>query len=93
MEMSTAEIDEMDAAIKQRGLKLFLLLPNNHFKELQVCDLDLDTMEEHPGFRKNITELERSMEISNHLGLDAVNVFSFLWPERYPTRLPGRCAG
>ena len=87
MEMSTAEIDEMDAAIKQRGLKLFLLMPNNHFKELQVCDLDLDTMEEHPAFHKNITELERSMEISNHLGLDAVNVFSFLWPGEIPNKV------
>ncbi len=87
MEMSTAEIDEMAAAIEQRGLKLFLLLPNNHFKEIYLCDLELDSMEEHPGFKKNIAELERSMEISNHLGLDAVNVFSFLWPGELPDKV------
>ena len=87
MEMSTAEIDEMVAAVTQRGLKLFLLMPNNHFKGIHLCDLDLDTMEEDPAFRKDIAELERSMEISNHLGLDAVNVFSFLWPGEIPDKV------
>ena len=82
-----------ELAIKQRGLKLLLLLPHNHFKGIHLSDLDLDTMEEHPAFRKDIAELERSMRSATTSVWTPSTSSASCGRERCRTRLPGQCAG
>ncbi len=80
VDMSDGEIDEMQAKLKSRNQEFFLLLNRPHFKGIHLTEFDLDNMEEHPTFKRDLDELKRTMEIAAYLGVPAVNVFSFLWP-------------
>ncbi len=80
VDMSGAEIDEMQAKAQSRNLEFFLLLNRPHFKGIHLTELGLDDMEKHPTFKRDFDELVRTMEIAAHLGVPVVNTFSFLWP-------------
>lgn len=86
VEMNDAEIDAMQASLASRGQEFFLLLNRPHFKGIHLTEITLDTLEEHPTFRRDFDELVRTMEVAAYLGVGAVNVFSFLWPGEIPDK-------
>ena len=86
--MSDEEVDRMHARVDAHDLKLFLIGAGNPFKQIHLCDLDLDTFEQHPEFRSDLRALVRSMEIAVRLGVKTVNVFTFAWPGEYNAGRP-----
>ena len=93
-EMSDAEAGRMAARVAKHGLELHVIAAGAPFKQLHLADLDLDTMQDDPAFRKEFDDLVRSMQIAVHLGIKTVNTFTFAWPGEYgPASPPGRCAG
>ncbi|MCZ6676025.1 MAG: sugar phosphate isomerase/epimerase [Candidatus Poribacteria bacterium] len=87
-EMSDAEVDRMGDRVARHGLKIFLLSAGNPFKQIHLTDLSLETMPEHPDFRKDFDDLVRAMQIAAQLGVDAVNAFTFAWPGEYTAGKP-----
>jgi len=88
VEMSDAEVDALAAEVKAQGLEFFLILSNPHFKQIHLTDLELDTLEEHPDFRREFDALIRCMEVAKHLDIPAVNAFTFAWPGEYSAQKP-----
>ena len=88
VEMSDAEVDEMAARVKAHGLELFLICSGPHFKQIHLTDLELDTLQDHPEFRRDFDALVRCMEVARHLGIGAVNPFTFAWPGEYVAGKP-----
>ncbi|MBN61348.1 MAG: hypothetical protein CME20_08340 [Gemmatimonadetes bacterium] len=88
VDMSDAEIDAMAAEVRSHGLELFLILAGAHFKQIHLADLDLDTLQDHPDFRRQFDALVRCMEVAKHLGIPAVNAFTFAWPGEYTAQKP-----
>ena len=64
-EMSDSEIDRMAARVTSQGLKLHLLAAENTFKKIHLADLDLQTMQDHPEFRRDFNNLVRAMQIAS----------------------------
>ena len=87
-EMSDAEIDRMGERVAQHGLEIFVIGASNPFKALHLTDLDLDTLETHPAFRKEFDNFKRSLEVALRLGISAVNIFTFAWPGEYTAGKP-----
>lgn len=87
-EMSDSEIDRMAARVTSQGLKLHLLAAENTFKKIHLADLDLQTMQDHPEFRRDFNNLVRAMQIASRLGVDTVNTFTFAWPGEYGAGKP-----
>ena len=85
---SDSEVDEVARAFADHGLNVFLIVPGNCFKQIHLTDLELDTMEQHPGFRQEMRSLERRMEVAAHLGVPAVSTFTFAWPGEYTAGRP-----
>ena len=88
MEMSDAEVDAVAASVSEHGLQLFLLSPGGCFKQVHLADLKLEDMENHPEFRAEMDSLVRTMEVAAHLGVPAVNTFTFAWPGEYSAGKP-----
>ena len=86
VEMSDSEVDAMAAEVKSHGLELFLILSRPHFKQIHLTDLD--TLEDHPDFRRDFDALVRCMEVAQHLNIPAVNAFTFAWPGEYTAQKP-----
>jgi len=87
-EMDDADIDRMAERVARHGLEIFLINVGNPFKQIHLAELDLDTMEEHPAFRRDMDDLVRSMQIAARLGIKAVGAFSFAWPGEYSAGKP-----
>ena len=88
MQMSDTEVDAMASQVKAHGLEFFLICSGSHFKKLHLMDLKLDTLEQHPEFRHDFDALVRCMEVAAHLGIGAVNPFTFAWPGEYTAAKP-----
>jgi sugar phosphate isomerase/epimerase len=86
--MSDAEADRLAERVKRHDLKVFLLNAGNPFKEIHLTDLSAKAPEEHPGFRQQLADLTRSMEIARRLGVNAVGCFTFAWPGEYSAGKP-----
>ena len=86
--ISDAEADRMAQRVERHGLKIFLLNAGNPFKGIHLTDLALDTLAEHPAFRKDMDNLVRSMQIASRIGVSAVGAFSFAWPGEYSAGKP-----
>ncbi len=87
-EMSDAEIDRMGERVAQHGLEIFVIGASNPFKQIHLTDLDLDTLETHPAFRKDFDNFKRSLQVALRLGISAVNIFTFAWPGEYSAGKP-----
>jgi len=87
-EMSDAQADRMAQRVARHDLKIFLLNAGNPFKKIHLADLKLKTMSEHPGFRKDLNALVRSMQIAARIGVKAVGSFTFAWPGEYTAGKP-----
>ena len=87
-EMSDAEIDRMGERVAQHELEIFVIGASNPFKGLHLTDLDLDTLETHPAFRKEFDNFKRSLQVAVRLGIPAVNIFTFAWPGEYSAGKP-----
>ena len=88
MEMSDAEVEAVADRVKERGQQLFLLSPGGCLKQVHLAELELEGMEQHPEFRAEMDSLVRSMEVAAHLGVAAVNTFTFAWPGEYSAGKP-----
>ena len=78
----------MAARVAKHGLELHVIAAGAPFKQLHLADLDLDTMQDDPAFRKEFDDLVRSMQIAVHLGIKTVNTFTFAWPGEYSAAKP-----
>ena len=87
-QMSDEKVDHMGKRVSQHGLKIFLIGAGNPFKTIHLTDLSLETMADHPAFRKELNDLIRSMQIASRLGVSTVNAFSFAWPGEYTAGKP-----
>jgi len=87
-EMSDAEVDHMAERVDRHGLKMYLISAGNSFKQIHLSDLNLETMDDHPDFRKERNELIRAMQIAARLGVGAVGAFTFAWPGEYTAGKP-----
>ncbi|MAG35779.1 MAG: hypothetical protein CL878_05985, partial [Dehalococcoidia bacterium] len=87
-EMSDAEADRMAARVGKHGLELHVIAAGSPFKGLHLADLDLDTMQDDPAFRKEFEAIVRSMQIAARLGVKTVNAFTFAWPGEYSAGKP-----
>ena len=60
-----------------------------------LTDLDLETMSDHQGFKKDFKHLVRSMQIASRIGVGSVGAFTFAWPGEYSSGKPtwAPCAG
>ena len=87
-EMSDADASRMAARVAKHGLELHVIAAGAPFKQLHLDDLDLDTMQDDPAFRKEFDDLVRSMQIAVHLGIKTVNTFTFAWPGEYSAAKP-----
>ena len=87
-EMSDAEVERMGERVARHGLKIFLIGVGSPFKQIHLTDLSLETMADHPVFRKELNDLVRSMRMAARLGVSAVNAFTFAWPGEYSAGKP-----
>ena len=87
-EMSDAAADRMAQRVERHGLEIFLLNADNPFKQVHLTDLDLKTMSDHQGFKKDFKHLVRSMQIASRIGVGAVGAFTFAWPGEYSSGKP-----
>ena len=76
-EMSDAEVDHMAERVDRHGLKMCLISAGNSFKQIHLSDLNLQAMDDHPDFRKELNDLTRAMQIAARLGVRAVGTFTF----------------
>ena len=87
-EMSDAEVDRVAERVAKHDLKLHLMRSGSPFKQFHLTDLDLETMEDDPAFRRDLAALIRSMQIAARLGVGAVCTFTFAWPGEYSAGKP-----
>ena len=87
-EMSDDEIDEIDKKIEARGLKHMIVSAGSPFKSIDLTTLSVDSFEDDEDFQKDFSDMVRSMEIANRLGVSAVSVYSFAWPGEYTAEKP-----
>ena len=87
-EMSDSEVDEIGEKVAAHGLKLLMISAASPFKFIHLTDLEVDSLAEHPEFRKDLDDLVRSMEIASRLGVDVVSAYSFAWPGEYTAGKP-----
>ncbi len=87
-QMSDIEVDRMAERVVRHNLKLFLISAGNPFKQIHLSNLSLETMGEHPDFRKELNDLIRSMQIAARLGVSAVCAHTFAWPGEYTAGKP-----
>ena len=78
----------MGERVARHGLEIFLIGASNPFKQIHLTDLDLDTMEMDPAFRKEFDSFKRSLQVAVRLGIGAVNIFTFAWPGEYSAGKP-----
>lgn len=88
VQMDDAEVDHVAEGLARRGLKPFLISAGVTFKQLHLCDLDLETMERNPAFRQDLDSLVRAMQIAVRLGVGTVGTFTFAWPGEYTAGKP-----
>ena len=67
-EMSDAEVDRMGERVTQHGLKLFQICAENPFHYIRLMDLQPDSIQDHPAFRKDFNALIRAMQIARTIG-------------------------
>ena len=82
-ELPDNEIDEAAKQVADRGLEFFLLDGAGLFKTVHLAELQPGKMLEHPQFKEHFDKLERSMEVSKRLGINAAGCSSFAWPAEY----------
>jgi sugar phosphate isomerase/epimerase len=87
-EMSDTEVDGIGERVARHGLQIFLIGASNPFKQVHLSDLNLETMADHPEFRKGFDDCIRSMQVAVRLGIGAVNIFTFAWPGEYTAGKP-----
>ena len=87
-EMSDDEIDEIGKKIEARGLKHMIVSAGSPFKSIDLTTLSVDSFEDDEDFQKDFSDMVRSMEIANRLGVSAVSVYSFAWPGEYTAEKP-----
>jgi sugar phosphate isomerase/epimerase len=87
-EMSERQVDAIGERVARHGLKIGMLHAGNPFKQIHLTDLALETLEQHPTYKKERSDLIRSMEIAARLKVKAVHAFSFAWPGEYSAGKP-----
>ena len=87
-EMSDDEIEEIGKKIEARGLKHMIVSAGSPFKSIDLTTLSVDSFEDDEDFQKDFSDMVRSMEIANRLGVSAVSVYSFAWPGEYTAEKP-----
>ncbi len=87
-ELDDAGVDRLGKQVASHGLEIFLINVGNPFKQIHLTDLDLGCMEEHPEFRRDMSDLVRSMQMASRLGVGAVGLFTFAWPGEYSAAKP-----
>lgn len=94
--MSDAQVDEMGERVARHGLKLFQICAANPFHYIRLADLEPETFQTDPNFRKDFDALVRSMQIARRLGVRAVLAYGLSWPGaigRGHNHRLGRCGG
>ena len=87
-EMSDSEVDEIGEKVAAHGLKLLMISAASPFKFIHLTDFEVDSLAEHPEFRKDLDDLVRAMEIASRLGVGVVSAYSFAWPGEYTAGKP-----
>ena len=87
-DLTDADVEELGCKVAEHGLKLMLISAGSPFKFIHLSDLKVDSLCEHPAFRKDFNDLVRSMEIASQLGVAAVSAYSFAWPGEYTADKP-----
>ncbi|MBI2506310.1 MAG: sugar phosphate isomerase/epimerase [Candidatus Latescibacteria bacterium] len=87
-QLDDAEVDHLAEGLARRGLKPFLISAGVTFKQIHLCDLNLEDMEHHPAFRQDLDSLVRTMQIAVRLGVSVVSTFTFAWPGEYTAGKP-----
>ena len=88
IELSDAEIDNVGSLIDAYGLKHLQISAGVPFKSIDLINLDIHNMAEHPEFRRDFDNLVTSMKIANRLNVGAVSVYGFAWPGEYTAGKP-----
>ena len=87
-DLTDARARQIADRVAAQGLEIFLLNAGNPFKKIHLTDLDLKTMTDHPEFRRDLQNLERSMQIAAEIGVKTVGSFTFAWPGEYSAGKP-----
>ena len=82
-DLSDAEVDEIGAAVADRGLGHMKMSAGSPFKFFDLTSASIEDMPSCEEFRADMRAMIRSMEIANRLGVGAVSVYSFAWPGEY----------
>jgi sugar phosphate isomerase/epimerase len=85
---SDADVDDLAARVARHDLKIFLIGAGATFKQIDLSTLKLETLDDHPDFRKDLNDLIRAMQIAARLGVSGVSVFTFAWPGEYTAGKP-----
>lgn len=84
--MSDAQVDEMGERVARHRLKLFQICAANPFHYIRLADLEPETFQTDPNFRKDFDALVRSMQIARRLGVRAVLAYGLSWPGEWSHR-------
>ena len=87
-EVTDASADRLGERAAQHGVKLFMIGTGGAFSKIHLADLELETLQEHPEFRKDFNLLIQSLRAANRLGADSVLAYTFAWPGEYSAGKP-----
>ncbi len=85
-EMSDAEVDRMGTRVARHDLKLYQICAGHPFHYIRLMDLQPDSIQGHPAFRKDFNALIRGMQIAARLGVSAVLAYGLSWPGEWSQR-------
>lgn len=87
-EVTDASVDKLGERAARHGVELFMLGTGGAFGHIHLADLELETLQDHPEFRKDFNLLTQSMRAANRLGADSVLAYTFAWPGEYSAGKP-----
>lgn len=86
--MTDAQAGRVAQRVAAHDLEIFLLNAGSPFKKIHLAELELNTLAEHPAFRRDFQALVRSMQIATQIGVRTVGSFTFAWPGEYTAGKP-----
>ena len=87
-EVTDASVDRLGERAARHGVKLFMIGTGGAFSQIHLADLELETLQDHPEFRKDFNLLIQSIQAANRLGSDSVLAYTFAWPGEYSAGKP-----
>ena len=87
-EINDETIDGIGESAARHGIELFLIGAGGAFSKMHLTELQLDTLQDHPAFREELSRLVQTMQVAVRLGVDAVLAYTFAWPGEYTAGKP-----